>query len=544
MDTGPTIGPQPGPGRAADGAPIQGSPPPGRNAGPLGSPQPPGDRPATGSQPGPGSRPLFDGPRPRSGGIGSLPPLTHTGEIPKQPAVGPPDAVIVAGRPSGAGVFDDVDRPSPTLGSDRAPTGAPATTGAMPMPGGPAMRDAFSDPTSAFPTGPAEPSTTGRSVTAPAAAITAARLGQPAGGTRSGRPVGRPRSGADSFDSPSDPGRAVARAGAGPTGRRALSDPADRLQDTEIKLAGRRRRQKPKEPNKLLLGLAVALVVLVGLGVAWAVTRDGGDGNTEAVETEQPDPAGDLIPVEETPVDDEAPAEPEPFVGEPTLVFEEAEAGPLLQAATYSIDLLGQPLDSQVQVVVDELPQGGPAAVLPDLILPAGRHTLYIEITDATGATSRSNSVEVYVLGDFPAAGYRANLSSVDILNEGWAEAIRQFDEFRSLGHENLQILPLSEGYWNIFVPELGEDSSGVTAYCESFGLAIPDACFAIYFDPAEAPDIEIGAALPGDGAPADGSAVGDGAGDSMIDDGSGGEGTEGESMTDETETTADPDGG
>ncbi|MEM9655546.1 MAG: hypothetical protein AAGA65_25900 [Actinomycetota bacterium] len=266
-------------------------------------------------------------------------------------------------------------------------------------------------------------------------------------------------------------------------GRPRGGDRRDRPQDTEFKLADKRPRQKPKEPNRFLLAAGLAAILLLGAAAAWYFTRDTtadevATGDTEQAVTESTDTTEPATP--------EATVAPEPLVNEPTLFFDAATAGPLQQGETYSIDLVGEPDGSLLQVVVDDIPQGEPDVLLPDLILPAGRHTIYIQITNGA-EVSQSTPIELYVLGDPPPQGFRANLSSVDMQTEGWAEAIRQFDEYRAAGHEALQIRPISPGYYNLFIGGLGEDRSAAVAYCESFSLAVPDQCFPTYFEPTEA---------------------------------------------------------
>ncbi len=302
--------------------------------------------------------------------------------------------------------------------------------------------------------------------------------------------LGRP-GGAAPLDAPTDIGPASWSDQGGP-------DPSDHLQDTEFKLADGRRKQKPKEPNRLILGLAVGLVLLAGVAVALFLTTGGDDDATEATDAEvvaTPEATQDT-----TAATDQA-AAAEPQVDEPTLFFDDAQTGPLQQGQTYSIDLVGEPEGSLLQVVVDDIPQGTPESQLPDLILPAGRHSLYIQISNGA-ETATSTAVEVYVLGDLPPVGFRANLSSVSIQDEGWVEALRQFDEFRAAGHEALQLYPLSEGYWNVFVAGLGEERASAQAYCESFGLAIPDQCFPTYYDGSAPPAATTGTTAP----PADSS--------------------------------------
>ncbi len=508
METGPIDSPRRGEnGSLAARGPAGGGRPgnsasasPSALGSPLGSVGQPGAGGDRSSPPGRGQR--VPGP-PAAGSGGGLPPLTHTGEVPSQPGR-PSETVVMNGLatpPNEAGVFEDSGRPGSA--GPGAPNNSP---GRHTAPGGRPRRDPFADSTTSTPSGKtgdgAPPA--GRGVAAPAAAITAARLGKPGGEPLSGRPVGRTRSGgADPFDQPNEPGRPSQRpAGARPA-RRNLSDPADRLQDTEFKLAAHRRKPKPKEPNKLILIGVIVLVMVIGGITALLVTGGDDEGasdiDQEAIGEPDPNDVGEEVPADL--VDEEAPDAGEQFVGEPTLQFEEAEVGPLLTDTTYSIELLGQPTGSQVQVVVDDLPQEQPTEFVPDLKLPAGRHTIFLQIIDASGETTNTNSVEMYVLDELPAAGWRVNLKSVDMVNEGWPEAIRQYDEFRALGHDSLKILPLTDGFWNLFVADFGPDVAPAEEYCESFELAQPDECFPVLFDPATAPNPEAGAALPGDGA-------------------------------------------
>jgi hypothetical protein len=139
-------------------------------------------------------------------------------------------------------------------------------------------------------------------------------------------------------------------------------------------------------------------------------------------------------------------------------------------------------------VIVDGREQGEPIDYLPDLVLPEGRHSIVIEVV-YQGETATTNPVEVYVLAPDPTASYRANLSSVSVLEQGWGEALRQFDEFRAAGHEQLRLSPsdpypsLLPGYWNIYVDGFASRDEA-SAYCEGSGLIIPDQCFPSPFDP------------------------------------------------------------
>ncbi|MEM7272556.1 MAG: hypothetical protein AAF547_05700 [Actinomycetota bacterium] len=457
----------------------------------------------------------------------SLPPLRQpTGEHPRIPErVSPEDTVVVAGGESAAGVFghprgksDGARRLSavPDPGA-AAPDDEPMPPDPMPTAFPPPDDAPWADPMPAVPSAFPEDQTEVDGYAAIGAATTG-EVNAMDSYDFGNEPQSPAMAAAGPRRAPADGTRPMARPGPsgygdGPPGRGVRPVGIDRPQDTEFKLAdNRRRRQKPKEPNRALLGLGLAAIVLAGLAAAWFLTRDGGDESADdaAVATEA-DQAAVETTLPATPAVTEA---PEPVVSEPTLFFDAATAGPLQQGETYSIDLVGEPDGSLLQVVVDDIPQGQPDALLPDLILPAGRHSLFIEITNGVDVSS-STPIELYVLGDPPPVGWRVNLSSVDMQTEGWAEAIRQFDEFRAAGHEGLQLLPLSPGFWNIFISGFGEDRGAAQGYCESFNLAVPDECFPVYFEGAPAADTPDTQA---EDTTADDGAMTDGEGDAMTD--------------------------
>ncbi len=288
------------------------------------------------------------------------------------------------------------------------------------------------------------------------------------------------------------------------------------LQDTEMKLAGRRRKPKPKEPNRLLLAAAVAFAVLIG-GAVFYFTRGGdevaSDAETEAT-GEQSEAAaetdldnGDLdnaeVAVDElasdpgTSVADQtndevAPAAPAAAAdGSPTFVFTDGTSGPIQAQTEYPMEIGGAPVGSMFQLVVNGKQQGEPEPTLrKKIVLPAGQHNIFVEVSAADGSVINSNAVEVYVVDEEPATGYRANLSSVNIVDEGWTEAMRQFKEYQAAGHDMVRLAPsdpypsLVPGYWNIFVDGFGADRAAAQSYCEQFSLAIPDDCFPAEFDP------------------------------------------------------------
>ncbi len=203
---------------------------------------------------------------------------------------------------------------------------------------------------------------------------------------------------------------------------------------------------------------------------------------------EEPDPAAGEAATDDT-VADTTPAVTE-LSDNPVLSLTGAAEGPLETETEYEMMIEGVPAGAEYLVVVDDLPQEPALNYLPVLILPEGRHSIRVDVS-AGGKTASTNPVDIYVLAPELTATYRANLSSVSIADEGWDEAMRQFDEFRAAGHEGLMLSPsdpypsLLPGFWNLYVPGFSNRAEA-QAYCEGAGLAIPDACFPAPFDPAE----------------------------------------------------------
>lgn len=254
-----------------------------------------------------------------------------------------------------------------------------------------------------------------------------------------------------------------------------------------------RKRRKPKEPSKLLIGLGVAVVALAGVGAAYLFTqRDDGGTSTSAdqvagFEQAETDTSETTLATEDSPVMEEQTAGPVTGLP-PVVIFDEAAIGPVQAGQPYQIAVGDGPSGAQYQLLVDDVADAEPAPELPPVTFAPGRHLLVIEITSPEGDIS-TDPVVVYAVGEVPGVGYRANLSSVNIDTEGWAEAVRQFDEFVAAGHDQLELMPSSPfpslvpGYWNIFVDGF-DSATGATDYCEATGLTVPDQCFAQRFDP------------------------------------------------------------
>lgn len=242
-----------------------------------------------------------------------------------------------------------------------------------------------------------------------------------------------------------------------------------------------------------MIPVAAVLGVLALAAGYWVFMRTNDDSATFAADSD--DLAADLV--EEDLEGDSAdagstassdPAAPTVLSDAPVLTLEGAAEGPLQVETQYEMTIEGVPNGSQYLVVVDDIPQEPALDYLPVLILPEGRHTISVTVTSG-GQTANTNPIEVYVLAPELTATHRANLSSVSVSDQGWAEALKQFDEFRAAGHENLMLSPsdpypsLLPGFWNIYVAGFA-DHAAATAYCEQFELSIPDQCYPAPFDP------------------------------------------------------------
>jgi len=238
------------------------------------------------------------------------------------------------------------------------------------------------------------------------------------------------------------------------------------------------------------LGIGVGVIAIAGVAAALLLTKGDGDGTPEidvgadqAIVDESQDLSSTTLagvaPTQET-----APVEVQP----PVVVFDQAVGGPIQGGNEYTVGIQGGPANATYRLFVDDQPQADPAPQLPPVVFAPGRHLLVIEITAPEGVTTTA-PVLVYAVGGLPVAGFRANLSSVNIELQGWPEAVRQFDEFVALGHTQLQLMPsdwfpsLTPGHWNLFVGDFATSEEAL-AYCTQFGLAVPDQCFAKFVDP------------------------------------------------------------
>ncbi|MEM7322579.1 MAG: serine/threonine-protein kinase [Actinomycetota bacterium] len=175
---------------------------------------------------------------------------------------------------------------------------------------------------------------------------------------------------------------------------------------------------------------------------------------------------------------------------EPTVTIAVAGGvdGPLAAETELPITVQGAAAGAGYRPVVDGLATGAVGTEPPVVVLTSGRHSVAVEVT-SQGEVEVTEPVEVYVAGDPPPPGYRANLASVAV-DGGWDAALATFDRLVADGHRDVQILRSDDsprqtpGYWNLFVAGFGDDPEAAERYCEEYDLAIPSQCFAGYFDP------------------------------------------------------------
>lgn len=171
------------------------------------------------------------------------------------------------------------------------------------------------------------------------------------------------------------------------------------------------------------------------------------------------------------------------------FAFDVGSSGPLDAGDTFDLEVLGAGPETRYRYVVDGVPVGMPTEDLGPFVADPGRYSMAIEVTQGEVVTT-TPPVALYVIGDLPSAGYRANLSSITAESANWATALDVYDRLVDEGHTDLQILPsdrfasLRGGFWNLFVGGFGDDRDAGLAYCDEFGLAPPDECFVSFFDP------------------------------------------------------------
>ncbi len=230
---------------------------------------------------------------------------------------------------------------------------------------------------------------------------------------------------------------------------------------------------------------AAAVLVAVGVGGAalWT-SRAGGDdtaGGTTVVSAEVSTQGSTQV------------STPPVAAGTPVLTLAQAELGPLDVNSPYPVSVAGGPDGATYQLVVDGAPVGEPRASLTAFTpATAGRHAVAVAATTGAG-TVTSEPIQIYVIGPVPAAGFRANLQSVESKPENWPKVLASFDELTQAGHTGLLLLPsdriasLKPGYWNLFVLGFGDDRDAAAKYCTDFQLAVPDQCYVGRFDPGGA---------------------------------------------------------
>ena len=177
-------------------------------------------------------------------------------------------------------------------------------------------------------------------------------------------------------------------------------------------------------------------------------------------------------------------AEPLPDL---VFTFDAGTSGPLDAGESYDLTVSGGDANTLYRLVLDGVPVGQPSLSLGSFDAAAGRHRIAVEVTRRE--TEQTDAIEIYVIGELPAAGYRANPASVAAGEETWTAAIDRFDGLVADGHSGLELLPsdrfplLLSGWWNLYVPGFGEDMDAAEAYRAQDSLGSTD-CFAHWFDP------------------------------------------------------------
>lgn len=284
----------------------------------------------------------------------------------------------------------------------------------------------------------------------------------------------------------------------GRPGARDRSRPSSRAEEAvRASQAKSRAKRKPKDPPKVLVGAAIALVVLAGIGAAYLLITRGNDDTAAVEETQETVAPGGPETIEgEALVDDagaglgvtDGSAGETPAADRPTVQFNEAAIGPVASETPYDITASIAPEGASYQLFIDDVPTAEPAAVLPQTTFEPGHHLVKIDIQTAEGTIS-TDPVVIYALVATPQAGYFANLSSVNIETEGWIEAVNQFDGYVAAGHTEARLTPsawypaLPAGFWNITVGPF-DDAEAAQGYCTQSGLVNAEDCFARFVDP------------------------------------------------------------
>lgn len=180
------------------------------------------------------------------------------------------------------------------------------------------------------------------------------------------------------------------------------------------------------------------------------------------------------------------------------FVFAEAASGPLVAFEPHKVEVRGVRVGSSFRYLVDGQPTGDFTTEFLDFRPPEGRHEVAMEIMEESGGTFLTTAVPFYAVGRLPAAGFRANLSSVSHIDgdgvrndqEQWSHALEVFDTLVSEGHGSLMLVDSNDypnelpNFWNLYVPGF-VDENAANQYCTDAGLQVPDQCFADFFDPA-----------------------------------------------------------
>lgn len=172
----------------------------------------------------------------------------------------------------------------------------------------------------------------------------------------------------------------------------------------------------------------------------------------------------------------------------PQLNFARAAIGPLRAGERYTLDVIDGPDQARYRILVDGQPVTDLEESVPIYFPETGRYAVQLEIETpdeerTTTEQAVTPPVEVYVSGDGPEPGYRANLASIRSLPENWPQALDLYDKLVSDGHTELKLNLSTRAeedslpFWNYYVDGFGDDQAEAEAYCKRFGLDA-DSCF------------------------------------------------------------------
>ncbi len=175
-------------------------------------------------------------------------------------------------------------------------------------------------------------------------------------------------------------------------------------------------------------------------------------------------------------------------VGTRELRIEGADLGPLQAGTGYPVEVAQPTADERYRLILDGEAQGEPSQSIPDLIAPAGRHRVVVEVSSSDGVEPTAPIDFIALVGP-PTSGFRVDLARLPASADRWSELIGVFDALEAQGHDDLQVVAtdgldgVAGGAWLITVTGF-EDAERAEAYCQEFDLSVPDRCYAAPVSP------------------------------------------------------------